>query len=76
MRPGNPCPPRRSIHGKVAQVPAHILTLANVHDGVLGVAPVKNRYARAVADGSFFVKLAFDPATMWVADYRAPGVAA
>lgn len=71
---GNPCPPRRAIHGKVAQVPALILTLANVHDGVMAVAPVKNRYARAVADGSYFVKLAYDPATMHMNDYR--GVAA
>lgn len=66
---GNPCPPRHSIHGKVAQVPALILTLANIHDGVMAVAPVKNRYARAVADGSYYVRLSYEPGPMHVSDY-------
>lgn len=71
---GNPCPPRRAVHGKVAQVPALILTLAEVSDGVMGVAVVKNRYARANADGSYFVRLAYSPAEMFVSDYVPTGV--
>ena len=70
---GNPCPPRKSIHGKVAQVPALILTLASP-EGQMLVAPVKNRYAKAVADGSHYVSLAYDPASMFISDYTPAGV--
>ena len=66
--PGNPCPARSSIHGKVAQVPALILTLAADDFGVMRVAPVKNRYSKAVADGSYYVELGYDPSRMLVAD--------
>lgn len=65
---GNPCPPRRSIHGKVAQVPALILTLANPREGVMAVAPVKNRYAKAQADGALYTELAYVPENMWLGD--------
>lgn len=65
---GNPCPPRRAIHGKVAQVPALILTIATLSDKVMGVAPVKNRYSKAKADGSYYLRLAFQPESMWLAD--------
>ena len=69
---GNPCPPRRAIHGKVAQVPALILTLANIADGRMAVAPVKNRYQKAMPDGSYYVQLGYTPENMWVGDLRTP----
>jgi hypothetical protein len=46
-------PPRRAIHGKVSQLPAVILTLGyDPLQGMLRVAPVKNRFGPHVPDGS------------------------
>jgi predicted ATP-dependent serine protease len=46
-------PPRRAIHGKVSQLPAVILTLGyDPSQGLLRVAPVKNRFGPHYADGS------------------------
>lgn len=64
---GNPCPPRGALHGKIAQVPATILTLA-AEPGLLAVAPVKNRYGRADASGSTPIWMDFMPEAMVVKD--------
>jgi predicted ATP-dependent serine protease len=46
-------PPRRAIHGKVSQLPAVILTLGyDPSQGMLRVAPVKNRFGPHYADAS------------------------
>lgn len=65
---GNPCPPRSSLHGKVAQTPALILTVTGEQRGFMGVAAVKNRYGPANASGSDPVWLLYDPATMQIND--------
>lgn len=64
---GNPCQPRSAIQGKVSQLPALICTLG-VTGTSLGVAPVKNRYGRADANGSLMTWLAFNPEYMYVED--------
>jgi KaiC/GvpD/RAD55 family RecA-like ATPase len=71
--PGSPCQPRSALQGKVAQVPAMVLTvgqkmLPNGLDSYLCVAPVKNRYGRADQTGGTYVELSFDPASMHLAD--------
>lgn len=64
---GNPCQPRSSLQGKVAQLPALILTVGQ-QDGLLGVAAVKNRYGRADASGNSPVWLQFNPEYMFISD--------
>jgi hypothetical protein len=64
---GDPCPPRRAIHGKVAQTPAMILTIG-ARNGFMAVAPVKNRYGPADQTGSKAVFLSYDPACMRLTD--------
>jgi SpoVK/Ycf46/Vps4 family AAA+-type ATPase len=64
---GDPCQPRSALQGKVAQLPALICTL-----GVIGtsmaVAPVKNRYGRADANGNLLCWLSFNPEYMFMDD--------
>ena len=65
---GSPCQPRSAIQGKVAQLPALILTL-----GVIGtsmaVAVVKNRYGRCDANGTSVVAwIAFNPEYCYLSD--------
>jgi len=64
---GNPCPPQKSLHGKVAQTPSLILT---VHNQVttMGVCAVKNRYGPADATGGSPVWLSYEPASMQIQD--------
>lgn len=51
-------PPRRAIHGKVSQLPAVILTLGyDPTQGMLRVAPVKNRFGPHRADASDWATL-------------------
>jgi hypothetical protein len=51
-------PHRRSIHGKVSQLPAMILTLGYEPIGqLLRVAAVKNRFGKHTADGKDYVSL-------------------
>lgn len=51
-------PPRRSIHGKVSQLPAVILTLGyDPSQGMLRVAAVKNRFGPHFADASEWATL-------------------
>ena len=77
---GNPCPPRFSLMGKVAQTPALVLTVHQDPAGFLGVAAVKNRYGPSRADGSDPVWLRYDPAAMQITEVEAqfdvPGVSA
>jgi replicative DNA helicase len=65
---GNPCPPRKAIHGKVSQMPALILTVAPTHDGYMALACVKNRQGPADISGQTAMYLAYHPATMFLAD--------
>ncbi len=51
-------PHRRSIHGKVSQLPAMILTLGYEPIGqLLRVAAVKNRFGKHSADGKDYISL-------------------
>ena len=58
-------PSRKSIQGKIAQLPEMILTVAYVGDsGEFKVACVKNRFAKHSATGDNFVTLHSDAARM------------
>ena len=65
--PGNPCQPRSALQGKVAQLPALICTLGVVGTS-MAIAPVKNRYGRADANGDLLAWLAFNPEYMFMDD--------
>lgn len=68
-------PPRSALQGKVAQLPAVILTVDVVPDtGAMGVAVVKNRFGKADAGGSFGGYLDFDPSRMRLQDSRIPAL--
>jgi hypothetical protein len=76
---GYPCQPRSALQGKVAQIPAMVLTIGQMmqgQDAYLCVAPVKNRYGKADPTGNTYISLSFDPASMYlediVRDYRQP----
>lgn len=62
------CPPRAALHGKIAQVPSLILTLAAPQAGALAVAPVKNRYGKADGSGNTAVWMEYHPESMTVKD--------
>lgn len=50
--------PRRAVHGKISQLPAVILTLGyDPSQGLLRVAPVKNRFGPHYADASRWATL-------------------
>lgn len=66
--PGTPCQPRSSILGKIAQIPAMILTLG-VNGTHLASAVVKNRYGKADDSGTNVMAwLDFYPAFCYVSD--------
>jgi RecA-family ATPase len=65
--PGNPCQPRSALQGKVAQLPALICTLGVVGTS-MAIAPVKNRYGRADANGNMLAWLSWNPEFMWIGD--------
>lgn len=67
---GNPCPPRSSIHGKVAQTPAMIWTLG-ITPGHMPIAVVKNRYGPADPSGTTAHYLSYDPQSMHLSDPEA-----
>jgi hypothetical protein len=72
--PGTFPPHRRSIHGKVSQLPALILTLGYdpmTHN--LRVAAVKNRFGKHQADGQDFASLFVNFATCQISDADAFG---
>jgi RecA-family ATPase len=64
---GNPCPPQKALHGKVAQTPSLILTIHN-QVSTMGVCAVKNRYGPADATGGSPVWLSYEPASMQIND--------
>lgn len=67
--PGDPCQPSKAVQGKVNQLPALILTVGqSASAGLLGVAPVKNRYGQADTSGKTAVWLSFAPEYMYIAD--------
>lgn len=62
-------PPRRSIHGKVSQLPATILTLGySPFENTLKVAAVKNRFGKHSADGRDYTGLSVNFATCEIRD--------
>ena len=62
-------PPRRSIHGKVSQLPATILTLGySPFDNTLKIAAVKNRFGKHSADGKDYTGLSVNFATCEIRD--------
>ena len=72
--PTNP-PARRSIHGKVSQLPALILTLGyDPNQAVLRVAAVKNRFGPHTADASDFATLYVNYAACQIGDNDALGM--
>lgn len=64
----NPCPPRAALHGKIAQIPSLICTLAAPADGYMAIAPVKNRYGPADPSGQTAMWMEYTPATMQIKD--------
>ena len=65
---GNPCPPRSSVHGKISQKPALVLTIGQAYQGFMPIAPVKNRSGFSDKSGGTAAWLAYDPATMTLRD--------
>ena len=65
---GNPCPPRAALHGKIAQIPSLILTLASPTDGLMSIASVKNRYGPADPSGQTAMWMDYNPSTMQIKD--------
>lgn len=62
-------PPRRSIHGKVSQLPATILTLGySPFENTLKIAAVKNRFGKHSADGKDNTQLSVNFATCEIRD--------
>ena len=67
-------PARRSIHGKVSQLPAIILTLGYDPIGnILRVAPVKNRFGPHTADARDFATLFVDFGACQIGDADSQG---
>ena len=67
-------PARRSIHGKVSQLPALILTLGyDPAQASLFVAPVKNRFGPHTADGTKYAHLLVNYAACQIGDQDALG---
>lgn len=67
-------PPRRSIHGKVSQLPAVILTLGyDPSQGMLRVAAVKNRFGPHFADASEWATLFVNFGACQIGDDDAQG---
>ena len=62
------CPPKASVHGKINQKPAVILTIGNPQDGLLPISPVKNRTGFSDATGNTAVWLEYEPSTMTLRD--------
>lgn len=61
-------PARSSLHGKIAQIPSLVLTVASDEPGFMAVAAVKNRYGPADASGNTAMWLSYNPSTMTLRD--------
>ena len=67
-------PARRSIHGKVSQLPSLILTLGySPTEGILRVAPVKNRFGPMYANADKHVTLAVNYGCCRIEDWNETG---
>jgi hypothetical protein len=67
-------PARRSIHGKVSQLPALILTLGyDPNQATLSVAAVKNRFGPHTADASDYAQLLVNYAACQIGDQNEQG---
>ena len=65
---GYPCPPRASLHGKIAQIPSLIVTLSSTEPGLMAAAAVKNRYGPADASGKTALWMDYFPTNMQLKD--------
>lgn len=65
---GHPCQPRKAIFGKVAQLPALILTVMYDPAGYFWLACVKNRHGPCDPSGKSAVWLYADPGRMWLGE--------
>jgi predicted ATP-dependent serine protease len=65
---GYPCPPRSSLHGKIAQIPSLVVTLSSNQPNMMAAAAVKNRYGPADGSGQTAVWMDYHPATMQIKD--------
>lgn len=65
---GHPCQPRKAIFGKVAQLPALILTVNYDPKGYFWLACVKNRHGPCDPSGKTAVWLYADPGRMWLGE--------
>jgi hypothetical protein len=65
----NPCPPRSALHGKIAQIPSMIMTIAPAPHYMMMCA-VKNRYGPADPSGRKAFYMEYDPARMLIRDAK------
>ena len=66
-------PPRRAVHGKVSQLPSLICTLGYDPQGMLRIAPVKNRFGPHTADASNWATLFVNFSSCQIGDSDAQG---
>lgn len=69
--PGDPCPPLHSIHGKISQEPAVVITFGQPQEGYLAACPVKNRNDYMDRTGRNAVWLEYQPSLMMLRDQEA-----
>lgn len=63
------CPPLSFLRGKIGAAPSLVLTVNSHHTpGLMAVSPVKHRHGKPDKDGSDPVWLAYDPASMTIAE--------
>jgi len=67
---GNPCPPLFSVHGKINQTPATVVTIGNADAGFLPTAAVKNRNGNGDRTGSTAIYLEYMPDLALLRDWR------
>lgn len=69
--PGDPCPPLHSIHGKISQEPAVVITFGQPQEGYLAACPVKNRNDYMDRTGKNAIWLEYQPSLMLLRDQEA-----
>lgn len=69
--PGDPCPPLHSIHGKISQEPAVVITFGQPQEGYLAACPVKNRNDYMDRTGRNAIWLEYQPSLMMLRDVEA-----
>lgn len=68
---GDPCPPLHSIHGKISQEPAVVITFGQPQEGYLAACPVKNRNDYMDRTGRNAIWLEYQPGLMLLRDQEA-----